>query len=488
MSEALRTQFDHYLATGETPLGLEGEASMGEAGPAPGPLSLARFHLFDGRGRVKGVYDWEVCRHIKETQEMFVMGGVPYLYEGGCFRPDESGAKVKTLIRGCCYPEFIKAPTIRRIYDLLIGDADLQTTFEAVNRCPAHWINFRNGFYDPIARKMIPHDPAYRVINQIPHAFDPERKPQGQELEAWLRFITPDPEDRRMLLEFAGYCMTRDVSQQKFLILNGEGGTGKSTVIRLIEAMIGSENLASISLSELSQRFAAYGLVGKLLNSCADLELTALEDTSTIKKVLGEDTLRGEAKGKDAFSFKSYARLIFSTNELPIVKSEKSNGFYRRLLILPMNRVPKARRPDLFQALLLEIDDLIALCVRALEEMYLAGGLRESPSSKEAVDQFRMDSDTVAAFLAEETTPDPSARTERGALFTAYKRYCFESDRQALTRNNFYRSMRVKGFRETASMGAWYFSGLNIGKPKKKDPIQAALEKGYVEVDEVLPF
>ena len=102
--------------------------------------------------------------------------------------------------------------------------------------------------------------------------------------------------------------------------------------------------------------------------------------------------------------------------------------------------------------------------------------------------RFRMDSDTVAAFLAEETTPDPSARTERGVLFTAYKRYCFESDRQALTRNNFYRSMRVKGFRETASMGAWYFSGLKIGKLKKKDPIQTALEKGYVEVDEVLPF
>ena len=143
--------------------------------------------------------------------------------------------------------------------------------------------------------------------------------------------------------------------------------------------------------------------MGKLLNSCADLELTALEDTSTIKKVLGEDTLRAEAKGKDAFSFRSYAKLIFSTNELSIVKAERSNGFYRRLLILPMNRTPGKILPNLFDTLQAEIPYFIRLCAEALRRMYERGRILSSAHSDEAVEQFRMDSDTVAAFLAEKT-------------------------------------------------------------------------------------
>ena len=413
-----------------------------------------------------------------------MLGGVPYLYESGCYRSDETGAKLKDIIRSCLYPEFIKSPTIRRVYDLAAGSADCQETFEGLNRYPPQWINFQNGFYDPVSGMMYPHDPKYRAVNQIPHCFDPAARSRGDAVEKWLRFITPDPDDREMLLEYAGYCMTRDVRQQKFLILNGEGGTGKSTVIRLIEAMIGRENLSSISLSELTQRFSVYGLMGKLLNSCADLELTALEDTSTIKKVLGEDTLRAEAKGKDAFSFRSYAKLIFSTNELPIVRAERSNGFYRRLLILPMNRTPGKIIPNLFDTLQAEIPYFIRLCAEALRRMYERGRILSSAHSDEAVEQFRMDSDTVAAFLAEKTVIGPGRRAERGALFDAYKRYCFESDRQGLTRNNFYRSMRVKGYGEIKSEGTRYFTGVARGQPGQK----TVLPGGYIEVDEPVPF
>ena len=146
---------------------------------------------------------------------------------------------------------------------------------------------------------------------EIPHKYDPDAKYNGTKMEEYLNFICEEEDSREMLLQFVGYCLTKDVGQQKFLVLNGEGGTGKSTVIRLIEALTGSRNVSNISLTDLQQRFASFGLMGKLLNSCADLEIQALEDTSVIKKILGEDTLRAEQKGKDAISFKSYAKLIF---------------------------------------------------------------------------------------------------------------------------------------------------------------------------------
>ena len=279
--------------------------------------------------------------------------------------------------------------------------------------------------------------------------------------------------------------MTKDVRQQRFMILNGEGGTGKSTVIRLVEEMIGSSNLSSISLTELTQRFSAYGLLGKLINCCADLEITALEDTSTIKKALGEDTLRGEAKGKDAFPFKSYAKLIFSCNELPIVKAEKTNGFYRRLMILTMNNRPEVVKPDLFDQLKKEIAYFIRLSVEALSRMYARGTILVSDNSVQAVERLRADSDTVVAFIAEKMHVYRDGHAKRSEMYAQYCDYCADAERQSLTKTNFFKSLRAKGFREGKdSNGIMCFYGISFDDFAVKN----AVPTGYVEADEQLPF
>ena len=447
-------------------------------------FSLERFHLYDKNGTVKGVYDNEIFQYLTTAFDMFVLGGVPYIYTDGVYLADESGARLKTMIRKLIFPQFVKSTTIKRIYDLFIGAAELQVSYEDLNSYPQSWINFQNGFYDPVTRQMIPHNPAYRATVQIPHNYDPDAQTEGQALEDWLRFAIPDGDDREMLLEYAGLCLTRDVRQQKFLILQGVGGSGKSTLIRLIERMIGSENIANISLSELTQRFAAYGLMGKLLNSCADLEVTALEDTSTLKKLLGEDSLRVEPKGKDAISIRSMARLIFSTNELPTVKSERSNGFYRRLQVLEMNRQPTSVNAALFDELSGQINHFIRLCVEAVQRMYERGTLLESGNSRQAVKQMRTDSDTVEAWLSEMTVKMQERKEERGRLYQSYSDYCYQNDRQALGQTQFYKALRVKGFSESKTNNKRFFKGITLDK----SALKSALTGQFIEVDERLPF
>lgn len=452
------------------------------------PGALDRFHLFNDAGKITGVYDYEIFSYLMRENDMFVLGGVPYLYEGGYFKADISGAILSSMIRECIYPQYIKSSTIKRVFELFIKAVELQVTFDDLNKYPAHWVNFQNGFYDPISMKMIPHDPKYKAINQVQMPFEPDEKPAGAYMEEWLRFALDHPRNREMFLQFCGYCLTRDTRQQKFLVLLGEGGTGKSTAIRLPETIIGEENVSNISLLELTQRFSSYGLLGKLLNTCADLEVTALEDTSIIKKILGEDTIRAEAKGKDAFSFKSYAKLIFSTNELPIVKGERTNGFYRRLLVLPMDKVPEVKRPDLFDKLRQELPYFLHLCMDALHRMYQEGHITESEQSEEAVQRLRMDSDTIQAFIIDKANDNPEGRTERGALFRAYTDYCEETERQPLNRNGFYRAMRFKGYNEIKSCGERCFQGITLGKTAQNSAPQTALPSGFVVVDEPMPF
>lgn len=406
---------------------------------------LSQFHLVNKSGIPTGVFDEAVFQYLKQQYDLFVCGGTVYIYDGGYFKADVSGARLKTMISELIYREFIKSPVLKRIHDRFLCDISLEVSFDELNCYPAHWICFENGMYDCREKRLLPHDPKYRAVNQIPHEYKPDAACEGKRIEAFLNFICPEPDSREMLLQFAGYAHTHDVSQQKFLVLLGEGGSGKSTFIRLMEAAVGSRNLSNISLTDLQQRFASFGLMGKLLNSCADLEIAALEDTAVIKKVLGEDTLRAEQKGRDAISFKNYAKLIFSTNELPVVRAEKTNGFYRRLLVLPMNRVPEKKNPGLLNELLHEIDYFLRLSVQALERMYGNEIITASAESEKAVEQLRMDSDTVQAFLVEECILDDGSRIERADLYRKYERYCEDTDRQSLTKNNFYKSLRLKG-------------------------------------------
>lgn len=433
-----------------------------------GGEDLSQFHHFNKQGIATSVFDLRIYEYLSQRGDIFILGSVPYMYEGGVFRGDISGSNLKTAISKLIYPELDKSTTEDRIFKLFLNRSDIRVSYEDLNRYPQHWINFKNGFYDPIAQKMIPHDPKYRAINQIPHDFDPSAQLSGTEVEKWLSLIVPKKDDREMLLQFMGYNMTRDTRFQKMLILLGLGGSGKSTLIRMDEKIIGSENISNISLKELSQRFASYGLLGKLLNSCADLEVSALEDTSVIKKVLGEDSLRAEAKGKDAISFKNYAKLIFSTNELPLVLSEKTNGFYRRLLILNMNNQPEHKRADYLEILSQEIDYLIMLAVRALEKAYQQGHITESAGSVEAVQALRNDSDTVEAWINETCFRVRESRIERGQLYQKYEGYCLSTDRTSLNRNNFYRAMRAKDFREVKSNGLRYFEGISFDDPEPK--------------------
>ncbi len=437
-------------------------------------LDKIQFHLTNGHGTPTGVFDVAIENYIIEHQKLFIYGGIPFLYKNGCYFPDRTKAELSTSIRNKIFDNFIKSTTLDRIYRLFLRDARIQKDFEEINVYPEEWICFKNGMYDPINKKLIPHNDKYYCINQIPHEYYPDKKPQkGKVVEEYLNFICDGKEDtKEMLLQFMGYSLTRDTRQQKFLILTGEGGSGKSTLIKCFELLVGRKNIANVSLTDLQQRFSSIELMGMLVNSCADLEIGALKDTSMIKKIVGQDFIKGERKGKDLVFFKNYAKLIFSTNELPVIKNEKTSAFYRRLLILPMNKKPEHKDPNLFQKLAAEKDYLLMLAVQALERMHQQINITISSSSEYEIEKLRADSDTAQAFINECCIINKEYKVEKTDLHNNYLKYCEEYERTPLTKQNFYKSIIGKGFKEYRKKTGRYFEGLDLVKNCSKDFIE----------------
>jgi hypothetical protein len=153
-----------------------------------------------------------------------------------------------------------------------------------------------------------------------------------------------------------------------------------------------------------------------------------------------------------------------------------------------MNRVPEKKETDFFDRLSAEIDDFIHISVTALERLYQVGQITESKGSVEAVKRLRCDSDTVEAFLNEKISKDPDSKIKKLDLYRDYERFCQDMERQSLTKQNFYRSMKTKGFGEIKTSGTEYFKGINYSENLPKN-LPESPYSGFFEVtDEQIPF
>src|SRR4051812_14671462 len=159
-------------------------------------------------------------------------------------------------------------------------------------------------------------------------------KPRPQKIMRFLHEIMSD-KDVEIIIDFLAYCLWRDYRFNTWILLNGKGNNGKSTLLKLLTQFLGWENMSSESLYRLVKNdFAPANLYQKLINLDADLTSDTLgKSTGTLKKLTGGDELAVEEKYKKAFSFTNYAKLIFSCNTIPKTDDE-TDAFFRRLIII----------------------------------------------------------------------------------------------------------------------------------------------------------
>lgn len=429
---------------------------------------LNRFHKFNEQGKRIGVLDMEIVDYLIQTVPFFVIGSIPYIYNQGCYQEDSNGIILKSYIQKLLFRDCIKSTIIQGVYNLLMSQPEVQRSFSDLNNQPSHWINFKNGYFDVKEWKMLAHDTKYLMINQIPFSFHPEQAEtvlnQCTTIKRYLDLSMPNETDQQTFWQYLGYCMTTDTHFQKFLMIKGKGGAGKSVAISLIQHIIGFENCSSISLQDLNKRFYATGLFGKQLNACADIPCTAMQSVDIIKKAVGEDTLLYEKKGQDPTQFHSYAKLLFSANEMPLNLDDKTNAYYRRLLVLDMNHtIPESEKDIMLkEKICQETDYAIHMGVAALKQLYADNHFCESRHSQECIEKLYRSADSVKAFLDEKVCRQNGRKLKRSDIYKFYTEFCEENDRQAHGKSVFFRMMADKGYIIKRNSDGFYYDNLSM--------------------------
>ena len=198
---------------------------------------------------------------------------------------------------------------------------------------------------------------------RLPVAYNPDAPTPTR----WLAFLDGllYPEDIPTLQEYIGYCLIPSNKGQRMMVIKGNGGEGKSQIGAVLSALFGS-NMKDGSIGKISEnRFARADLEHILLCVDDDMRMEALRQTNYVKSIVtAQGKMDLERKGKQSYQGWMCARLLaFSNGDLQAL-FDRSDGFYRRQLVLTAKEKPADRvdDPDLAEKMKAEVEGIL-LCV-----------------------------------------------------------------------------------------------------------------------------
>lgn len=189
-------------------------------------------------------------------------------------------------------------------------------------------VNVRNGMVDLVTGELRAHDPEHLSTVQLPVEWDPDAR--APRYEAWVDDVGV-VEQIDDLEEVASTMLDPSRTPHKAIFLYGPSRSGKSTYLRLLKALAGTQNTSAVTLQQLStNRFMAANVFGKSLNAAPDLPSSHVEDLSVFKMMTGEDPIQADRKYGQQFMFTNRALFAFSANELPTV-GESTRAYSERI-------------------------------------------------------------------------------------------------------------------------------------------------------------
>lgn len=405
----------------------------------------------------------ELGRQLLQQHRFIWVFETLYVYRDGCYRPDGE-ALVRKWVQDTL-GELAREHDGDEVVYWLSNECRVRP--EEVNS--GQLINVQNGLLDPATSELHPHTPDYLSVVQLPTAWDPNA--YHERADRFLNEVLPDQETRQVLEEVVGYILEPTCRYEIATALIGPGANGKSTFLAWLIATLGTENVASVALQDLSHdRFRAAELAGKLANIYPELPNEAIRESDTFKALVSGDALTAERKFRNPFRFVNRAKLIFSTNAMP-KSADKTEAFYRRWRIIPFpNAFPEGdpRRDPTLREKLASPEArsyLLRLAVDGWRRARERGYIASSTKTQQAMNAYRRENDTVLAFI--EDACERSGQERRDLLRLAYERWCQQNRFRPVSAVWFGRLLRqhVPGLDEArvgSGSRSWYYVGIRV--------------------------
>jgi putative DNA primase/helicase len=310
---------------------------------------------------------------------------------------------------------------------------------------PASMIAFRNGILNVIDDSFIPLSPNTVITNKIDWDYNPHAYSEIAD-KTFDKIACGDKTIRALLEEAIGFCLYRRNEMGKAFILTGSGSNGKSTYLNMLKHMLGKQNISSLDLKKLGDRFSTVMMFGKLANIGDDISDEFITDASVFKKIVTGETIDAEQKGQPKFEFEPYVKLFFSANNIPRMgKGRDSSAILRRLVIIPFDAKFDATDPDFNPHIgdMLRSQEsmeyMIQLGIAGLKRILANKKFSESEKVQKELDEYEESNNPILGFIREVIEADGFKIENEPAneVYKRYTEYCLASNLQPMSNIEF---------------------------------------------------
>ncbi len=319
------------------------------------------------------------------------------------------------------------------------------------------------------------------VRSRLPVAYHPDAaKPV-----LWLNFLENllHGEDIPTLQEFIGYCLIPSNKGQRMMVIKGNGGEGKSQIGVVLGSIFGT-NMKDGSIGKISEnRFARADLEHVLLCVDDDMRMEALRQTNYVKSIVtAQGKMDLERKSKQSYQGWMFARLLaFSNGDLQALY-DRSDGFYRRQLVLTTKEKTAGRAddPNLAEKMKAEAEGIFLWAFEGLQRL-VANNFRftESKRIQENREAVKRDNNNIFDFMESVgyIRIKPDAAISSKDLYNVYRVWCEENSLAPLKSRSFSDAMVANAGRyglehcnnvvNAAGRRVWGFKGVEaIAQPR----------------------
>lgn len=194
--------------------------------------------------------------------------------------------------------------------------------------------------------------------------------------ESWDELVGTlySPEEREKIEWAIGSIISGDSKDiQKFIVLYGDPGAGKGTIIEIIKKLFPGyyEVFDAKSLSNNSNAFAFEQFrTNPLIALQSDGDLSRIEDNTKINSLVSHETIVMNEKRKQSYNFTPRCFLFMASNK-PVKITDAKSGIIRRLIdVHPTgNTLPKAQYDSLMGKVRFELGGIAKHCLDVYQKL-----------------------------------------------------------------------------------------------------------------------
>lgn len=290
---------------------------------------------------------------------------------------------------------------------------------------PRKIIPMSNGLLYVPERRLLPATDEFFNLRAVPYAFDADApKPV-----AWLAFLEDvfdhDPSAISAVQEMLGYLLLPVTWLHKIFAIIGPTRSGKGVLLRIVERLLGSDNVTATTFNQLGNQFGQASLIGKSLATLTDARMTSRPGIAalieTLLTISGGDTVSVPRKHRSDWVGRLDVRFFIASNELPYFP-DSSKALANRFEIFTTRKSYLGQEDHtLEERLSTEIPGILNWSLEGYDRLMERGRFEGTTSGREMLEEMESGSSPIPDFLEECCEQDPDATVKKLELYRHWK-------------------------------------------------------------------